>query len=362
MPPARRTAAPRFVPNRAGIQKKLAQPQYVAIDRNFSPAHRNFSPARKGGDLLSRTGGRGLLLDPCWAEMFSSCWSIPLSTGGRAAGVMQFGFRKQYEWLPRERELLAAAAERCLMAAEKQRLVEDLARREEQVRRLAEHMLHVEEIERRRISRELHDEAGQSLLCIRLHLEMLERNLPGPHAAAQPCLAQSWFAQSWLSRLREARDLTERTILETRRLIAALSPAVLEQLGLGAAVRQLLNRFQRLHPCRVKLQTSKLEALPQKIQIIVYRLVQECFNNIGKHSGATQACIALHFAEQSLRITVEDNGIGFDVEEALSRRESFGLAGMRERVTLLGGKFQVESRKEGAKRGTKISVELPILE
>ncbi|HEY6346661.1 MAG TPA: GAF domain-containing sensor histidine kinase [Bryobacteraceae bacterium] len=334
MPAARLAAAPQSVPNRAGIQKKLAQPQYLAIDR---------------------TGGNGLLLDPCWREIFSSCWSIPLSTGGRAAGVMQFGFRKEYEWLPRERELLAAAAERCLMAAEKQRLMEDLASREEQVRRLAEHMLHVEEIERRRISRELHDEAGQSLLCIRLHMEMLERNLPGARAAAQP-----WFAQSWLSRLREARDLTERTILEMRRLIAALSPAVLEQLGLGAALRQLLTRFQRLHPCRVKLQTSKLEALPKKIQIIVYRLVQECFNNIGKHSGATRASIALHFAEETLRLAVEDNGVGFDVEEALSRRDSFGLAGMRERVALLGGKFQVESRKEVPKRGTRISVELPI--
>ena len=145
-----------------------------------------------------------------------------------------------------------------------------------------------------------------------------------------------------------------------RRLIAALSPAVLEQLGLGAALRQLLTRFQRLHPCRVKLQTSKLEALPQQIQIIVYRLVQECFNNIGKHSGAARASIALHFAEKSLRLAVEDNGVGFDIAEALSRRDSFGLAGMRERVTLLGGKFQVESRKEVPKRGTKISVELPI--
>ena len=131
---------------------------------------------------------------------------------------MQFGFSKHYEWLPREQELLAAAAERCLMAAEKQRLMEDLAQREEQVRRLAEHMLHVEEMERRRISRELHDEAGQSLLCIRLQMELLEQDLPES-------------AGEWKTKLREARDLTERTILEMRRLIAALSPAVLEQLG-----------------------------------------------------------------------------------------------------------------------------------
>ena len=69
-----------------------------------------------------------------------------------------------------------------------------------------------------------------------------------------------------------------------RRLIAALSPAVLEQLGLGAALRQLINRFQRLHPCRVRLQLAKMGALPQQTEMIAYRLVQECFNNIGKHA------------------------------------------------------------------------------
>ena len=114
------------------------------------------------------------LLDPGWKGRFASCWSVPLAANGRVAGVMQFGFSKSYEWLPREQDLLSAAAERCLMAAEKARLIEDLAAREDQIRQLAEHMLHVEEMERRRISRELHDEAGQSLLCIRLQMELLE--------------------------------------------------------------------------------------------------------------------------------------------------------------------------------------------
>src|SRR6202171_4130733 len=218
------------------------------------------------------------LLDHQWHNRYASCWSIPLAADGRTAGVMQFGFIKSYEWLPREQELLAAAAERCLMAAEKARLMEDLAQREEQVRRLAEHMLHVEEMERRRISRELHDEAGQSLLCIRLQMELIEQALPESESELR-------------AKLGEARDLTERTILEMRRLIAALSPAVLEQLGLGAALRQLINRFQRLHPCRVRLQLSKMGALAQQIEIIAYRLVQECFNNIGKHSGASHVNI-----------------------------------------------------------------------
>ncbi len=317
-----------------------------------------------------------LLLEPGWRDRFQTVWSIPLATAGRTAGVIQFGFSKSYEWLPREQELLAAAAERCLMAAEKARLMEDLAAREEQVRQLAEHMLHVEEMERRRISRELHDEAGQSLLCIRLQMELLEQAIPNEHS-------------EWIGKLREARDLTERTILEMRRLIAALSPAVLEQLGLGAALRQLVNRFRRLNPIRVKLLVGRLRRLPQQTEIIIYRLVQECCNNIAKHSGATNVNISVSSADGWVRLAVEDNGVGFRVEEALARKDSFGLSGMRERVALLGGRFDVRSYptngsgngtgngtdigpvngqdiqrkvvdRKGTGRGTKILIRLPV--
>jgi len=318
-------AADLSVANQPGLIKRLSKPRHLS------------------GEALNSS----VMLDGTWHTRFASCWSIPLAADGRTAGVMQFGFTKPYEWLPREQELLAAAAERCLMAAEKARLMEDLAQREEQVRRLAEHMLHVEEMERRRISRELHDEAGQSLLCIRLQIELIEQALPESEG-------------EWRVKLREARDLTERTILEMRRLISALSPAVLEQLGLGAALRQLVNRFQRLQTCRVKLQLSKMGVLPQQLEIISYRLVQECFNNIGKHSSATNVNISLASADGRLRLIVEDNGVGFNVQEALAKRESFGLSGMRERVALLGGEFYVESRMEGTKKGTKISIELPI--
>ena len=165
----------------------------------------------------------------------------------------------------------------------------------------------------------------------------------------------------WRTKLGEARDLTERTILEMRRLIAALSPAVLEQLGLGAALRQLVNRFQRLHPCRVRLQLSKMGVLPQQIEIIAYRLVQECFNNIGKHCRR-HSC--KHFPRFRRWTSETDRwkitGSASMWKQALAKRESFGMSGMRERVALLGGEFRVESRTEGAKRGTKISIELPI--
>ena len=303
-----------------------------------------------------------------WAPRFQSCWSIPLTDGQRTAGVLQFGFSKAYEWLPREQELLTAAAERCLMAIEKARLMENLAAREAQVRQLAEHMLHVEELERRRIRRELHDEAGQSLLCIRLEMEMLEEAMPGER-------------QDLKKRLREVREHTEKTILEIRRLISALSPAVLEQLGLGAALRQLVNRFRQVHNARVKMHLGRLGNFPKNTEVIVYRLVQECFNNIAKHSEARTVNISLATADGLLSLSVEDDGIGFDIDEVLARRDTFGLAGIRERVTLLGGKFAVQShpardtgsngrgaqegngtagRKDRARPGTKILVQLPI--
>jgi signal transduction histidine kinase len=345
MPPARGQNKPALVQ----VQNSRARMETLARSRQIET-----KDARAGT----------LLLDPAWKDRFQTVWSIPLAVGGRTDGVMQFGFSKSYEWLPREQELLAAAAERCLMAAEKARLVEHLAAREEQVRQLAEHMLHVEEMERRRISRELHDEAGQSLLCIRLQMELLEGAIPAEYA-------------EWIAKLREARDLTERTILEMRRLIAALSPAVLEQLGLGAAIRQLVNRFRRLHPIRVKLLLGRLRRLPQHTEIIVYRLVQECCNNIAKHSEAGNVNISVSSADGWVRLAVEDNGVGFRVEEALARKDSFGLSGMRERVALLGGRFEIRSypsngsgngngtgkksiERNKTGRGTKILIRLPV--
>lgn len=272
--------------------------------------------------------------DAVWSGRGATLWSVPLTSGTQTWGVLQFSFPKDFEWLPRERELLAAAAERCWMAIEKARLVEGLAAREEQVRQLAEHMIHVEEAERRRISCELHDEAGQSMLCIRLQVEMLETSLPESMAAQR-------------EQLREVRQTTEHTILEIRRLIAALSPAVLEQLGLGAALRQLVNRFRQVSPARVKVILTDLETLSKKTEMIVYRLVQECFNNIAKHSEATAVNLSVSAADGYLKLIVDDNGIGFDVEEALARRDSYGISGMRERVALLGGTFQIE-RNPGA--------------
>jgi len=283
-----------------------------------------------------------LILDPAFRARFPWFWSVPLLVHGRVAGLLQLAFSSEYQWLPRELELLDAVGERCMRAAEKVRLVEDLARREEQVRQLGEHMMQVEEEERRRISRELHDEAGQSLLCIRLKLEMMGNTAP----------------ESLRGPITETRELTEHTITGIRRTIAALSPAVLEQLGLAAALRQMAHRFRDIYPGRVRLHLpAHRRPLTRGCEITAFRLAQECFHNIAKHARASTVNLSLQSTDGILRLNVEDDGVGFDVKAALEKRGSYGLAGMRERVALLGGKLEIRSRPHS---GTRISVELPV--
>ncbi|MCL6543688.1 MAG: GAF domain-containing sensor histidine kinase [Bryobacteraceae bacterium] len=292
--------------------------------------------------LVGRPGPRLAIL-PQWHRPEYTVWSVPLLAEGRFSGVMQFAFPKAYPWLPRERRLLETAAEHCSLAAEKARLTQRLAEKEDQVRRLAERLVEVEERERKRISSELHDEAGQALMCIRLELEMLEQKLPPEAAHLAPALAS-------------ARSLTEHTITEIRRVISSLSPAALSQLGLPAAIRQLAARTQQLTGIRIRLKIGPLPQLPPPVQTAIYRLVQESLHNATRHSSASTIKLSLKAADRQISLNVEDDGVGFDVPAALAKPNAFGLTGMKERAALLGGEFQVRSQ---AGKGTRIEVRLP---
>ena len=300
-----------------------------------------------------------LIADPEMRGRYASYWSYPIGCssidpdrsplpGSTAAApgaqcrpakkgtaaLLQFGFRVPYPWLPRELALLVAAGERCHEALER-------ARMEGEIRRLEAETRRAEEEERRRIGRELHDEAGQSMLLLRLQLEMIERDAPAP---LRP-------------RLAETRAIAERAVAELRRLVAALSPAVLERLGLKSALRQLAARFRKTHPAGLRLQISiPSERLPMPTQEVIYRVAQECLQNIAKHSGATQVNLSLRSADKSIRLSVADNGAGFCAETARNQPMSFGLAGMRERAALLGGTLAVRSAPGD---GARITLQLP---
>jgi signal transduction histidine kinase len=271
-----------------------------------------------------------LVGDPEMRGEYASYWSFPLA----GCGLLQFGFPVKYPWLPRELTLLKAVAERCREAIEKARL------REENGRLLIEARC-AEAEERRRIGRELHDEAGQSLLVLRLQLEMLEREAD---VGLQP-------------RLAEARRVTERVVEEIRRLVAALGPEVLERLGLAAALRQLAARFRKTHPATVQLRIAgSCDEIPRETSEVIYRVAQESLQNIAKHSEATHVNLLLRRADKNIRLRVADNGRGFCAETALSKATAFGVAGMRERAALMGGRLVIRSSPG---KGTTVSLEVP---
>jgi signal transduction histidine kinase len=243
-------------------------------------------------------------------------------------------FAVPYPWLPRELALLHAVAERCHEAIERARIQGEL-------RRLDAVARHAEEEERRRIGRELHDEAGQTLLLLRLQLEMMERDAP-------PALR---------ARLSEARANTERTVEGLRRTIAALSPALLERLGLEPALRQLAARFRKLHSAQVRLNIPvSFAPVSRQIQEVLYRVAQESLQNIAKHSQATHVNLSLQSSDKSIKLTVTDDGAGFSTKTAAGKPMSFGLAGMRERALLLGGSLVVRSAPG---KGASIILVLP---
>jgi signal transduction histidine kinase len=271
-----------------------------------------------------------LIADPGMRGRYASYWSYPLGEGA----LVQFGFRVCYPWLPREFALLEATGERCRAAIERVRLEEEIGRLEALARK-------AEEEERRRIGRELHDEAGQSLLLLRLQLELIERDAP-------PGLRP---------RLEAVRGLAERTVVELRRIVAALSPAVLERLGLAPALRQLAARFRKVHPGEVRVRISvPSDPLPMQTQEVIYRVAQECLQNVAKHSQATHVNLLLKAADKNIRLSVTDNGAGFSAEAVGGKPMSFGLAGMRERAALLGGTLAVRSRLG---KGTAVALQLP---
>ena len=306
--------------NAGALARRLGTPRYIEA-------------GSRAEALIAYPGLRG---------RHASYWSIPFRDGEHLVAVAQFGFATPYRWLPREVSLLEAASERCLAAVRRARLVGDLAAREEQVRQLAGHLIRVEEQERRRISRELHDEVGQSLLLLRLELEKLEKEAYGGPLR---------------ERLERARELAEHAIAEVRRAIAALSPSVLERLGLAASLRQLVSRFAKSHPARVQVRIPDgLPAYSEQVQTVLYRLSQECLQNVARHSGATQVKLSLASSDNWLELRVADNGAGFDVKAALRKPESFGLAGMRERVAQLGGAFDLRSRRG---HGSEVIARLP---
>ena len=206
---------------------------------------------------------------------------------------------------------------------------------------LSRHLIRAQEGERKRISRELHDEAGQGLMVLRLYLGMLAEESSNSEGA---------------KKVQEAISMLDRTISDLRRIIARLSPRALEDLGLLGAIRKEARELSRAAGMKASLELPRsLEGIDHEIEVAIYRSVQEALNNVAKHSRARSFRVLLRREHNFVLLWIEDNGIGFVRNGGASNR-SFGITGMRERIAALGGTLRIRSRRG---RGTRVRVMLP---
>lgn len=322
--------------NAVGLDEVVPEDFKIAVGQGFA------------GNIAS-SGEPAMVLDTSGETSFSaslrakakSLWGVPLKAEGETIGVVAIGFPKPYEWLPTERELMRAIADRAALAIERAQMTEALREREQRIADLSAHLLRVQEEERKRISRELHDETGQALMVIRLYLGMME----------------SGGAKNLRGKIKETVEVVDRTIEGIRRIIGKLSPLVLQELGLVAAIRKEAKDLAKNTGVKTRvLFADDVGRLAPGTEQAIYRVVQEALHNVAKHAQAKSVMIQVAREGDAVQVQVEDDGIGIQPSRGNPRDRSFGLAGIKERIAMLGGVSRVISAKG---KGTRIEIIVP---
>ncbi|MFP3879842.1 MAG: histidine kinase, partial [Dehalococcoidia bacterium] len=277
--------------------------------------------------------------------------SVPLRAKDNVLGVMNVASHVPHRFTKEDVHLLHSIGDQLGTAIEQAQLHERLRKARERLRRLARQNLVAEEDERRRIARELHDETSQSLSGIALQLEaLIEKAASSDNPDAELVTA-----------LKKVQSLTVQVHKEVSRVISNLRPALLDTVGLVAAIRQ--HAKNRLEPVGINL-TIEVKGteirLPPDVEAALFRVAQGVIGNIAEHSKAKNAFITLVYQAGEFSLGVSDDGQGFDVSKITDVEESGrgrGLFSMRERIGFLGGTSNLES-KIGV--GTSVWAKIPI--
>ena len=217
-----------------------------------------------------------------------------------------------------------------------------IERREDELEGLSNRLMSVQEDERRRISRELHDGVGQELTAVVSHLWLLERRLPAGDDELK-------------GQVSEVRGLAAKTLAEIRELSQLLRPSLLDDWGLVPSLEAQVSNFKTHQEIDVMLDATELpDRLPPELETAVYRIVQEALTNVAKHAKATTVRVALRHNAHELYLDVTDNGVGYRRKDD-GNKPGLGLLSIRERVRALGGRVTMTSE-----RGAHLSVVLPI--
>ena len=216
----------------------------------------------------------------------------------------------------------------------------ELTTSQTQLRQLTEQLITAQEEERHRISRELHDEAGQALISLKLGLASIENDIPENKTHARQHLVDSM-------------GIIDQVMYQIRALTHSLRPPVLEIAGINLSLKDYCEEITKRTGLLVYYQGEEIPGLPDEIGISLYRFVQEALTNILKHAHATKAEVRLRYRKKQIVLSVSDNGRGM---EDAAQSDGIGLIGIKERISLLGGELQTLSRKG---LGVKLTVCVP---
>ena len=306
-------------------------------------------------ELAAKAAGSVILLErPVGTTTLIRSLEVALNSRRRQYQVRDF-LEEQHRT---ERELRQAHEQLADRAKQLETLVESrtakLAESNEQLRRemaereaLRRKLLHAQEEERRRIARELHDQMGQNLTALNVGLKsLLDRQ-------SRPGLG---------SRVQHLQELATQTARDLHRVAVELRPAALDDLGLVKAIRALTETWSMRYGIDVDFEAGQYKAagISSEIETILYRIIQEAFNNVAKHSGATRAALVLRRTADHVQAIIEDDGRGFDAHVAFQSENGsnrLGLLGIQERLGTVGGDFKIESAPE---RGATLLVRIPI--
>lgn len=298
----------------------------------------------EGGAMVSSAGP---LLE-LGEEVELSWVAVPAVRDDRTLAVVGVAWSPPRSLLRGERELLASLASLVAVAVENTLLLDRLKGQEESLEGLIRKTLHSQEEERRRVARELHDETSQVLHGVMMNIEFLETQ------------AVASGNEDLVSRLEAVKALTEQAGKNLDKVMFDLRPALLDELGLVAALRWLLAQTREAFGVDIEFRPSEIGRMSEVVEMVAFRIVQEAVSNCVKHSQAQLTTVELRVSEDTLCVEVKDDGIGFDGAEAAVRArtgQAAGLLGMRERAELLGGRLVVSSVRGS---GTTVLAEIPI--
>jgi PAS domain S-box-containing protein len=273
---------------------------------------------------------------------------IPLVIHNQLIGYLNLESSQPAAFTQEHLEIAQEVIPLLAVAIHNARLFEQVQVARNQLERLAHQLVAVQEEERLYISRELHDEAGQALTALKINLTLMQADLtPECETFRQP--------------LGEAAAVIDATLNRIRLLAQDLRPPALDAIGLNLTLKDLGHRFAKRTHISVKYEGQELPSLPDTINISLYRFLQEALTNVAKHASATQVQVKLSYENALIKLSIKDNGQGFDPrlqsQAAHHRRFSgLGLLGMHERLAQLRGQLVIDSHPGG---GTYLEAQVP---